>query len=343
MAQGTDLGIMYRNNSIALVIPAFNESRLIVPTLRSVPTLIDRIYVVDDCSTDGMADVVREMAGSDSRIELLRHDVNQGPGGAIVSGYKASLRDGHDITVVAGGDDQMPLDEMPTLLDSIIDGLTDYAKGNRFMMHGNAFADMPKLRLFANTLISLMTKISSGYYHIFDVVDGYTAISRDALRCVDWDRAWKRYGYPMDFLMRLNVEGFRALDVPRRAIYRSGERQSQIKGFSYALQVSPMLVRNFFHRMVHKYIFSNFHPLVFLFLAGILFLLFGVGIGAYILLSKFMGGVIPSAGTSVVCGLLVSTGLQSLFFAMLFDMQVGIEPYRRNGVGYSGARKPGQR
>ena len=331
---------MYRNRRIALVIPAYNECRLIVPTLKSVPAAVDRVFVVDDGSSDGMDRVVREMAADDKRVVLIRHDANQGPGAAIITGYKATLNEGHDIAVVVGGDNQMPLDEITNFLDPIIDGDADYTKGNRFMMKGNAFADMPRLRLLANTIISLMTKISSGYYHLFDVVDGYTAISQRALGYVDWDKGWKKYGYPMDFLMRLNVEGFRVLDVPRRAIYTPGERQSQIKGFRYAVQVSPMLLRNFFHRMIFKYVFSNFHPLVFLFLVGFISLAAGIGVGVYILMSKMLYGTIPSAGTSVICALLVTTGLQSLFFAMLFDMQVGMEPYRRYS-GHSAPREKG--
>lgn len=318
---------MYREHKISLVIPAYNEARLIVPTLKAAPAEIDRIFVVDDCSTDGMDKVVLEMAKDDPRICLIRHATNQGPGGGIVTGYKATLEEDLDIAVVVGGDNQMPLDEVRSFLDPLIDGIADYTKGNRFMAKGNAFRDMPKIRLFGNTLISLMTKISSGYYHVFDVVDGYTAINKRALQMADWDKAWKKYGYPMDFLMRLNVEGLRVIDIPRRAIYLTGERQSQIKGMRYAISVSPMLFKNFFYRMIYKYIFSNFHPLVFLFIFGMLFFAAGMGVGAYILIYKFLYNVIPSAGITVICSLLISLGMQSLFFAMFFDMQEGMGGY----------------
>jgi len=162
----------------------------------------------------------------------------------------------------------MPMDQLQELLRPLVEGKADYTKGNRFMEEGNAFSDMPKIRLLGNTIISLLTKISSGFYSIFDVVDGYTAITREAIEKINWKKAWKGYGYPMDFLMRLNVKGLRVADVPRRAIYLAGERQSQIKGLSYALKVSPMLFRNFFYRLHTKYLFSNFHPLVFLYYGG---------------------------------------------------------------------------
>ncbi len=314
---------MYRDKKISLVIPAYNESRLIVPTIENTPPIVDKIYVVDDCSTDGMDKVVEALAQKDKRVELIRHKNNMGPGQGIISGYKASLDNGFDIAVVVGGDNQMPLDEMERFLDPLIDGRADYTKGNRFMKGGNAFIHMPKIRLIGNTLISLMTKLSSGYYHIFDVVDGYTAINRTALEACEWDKAWGKYGYPMDFLMRLNLESMRVVDIPRTAIYLEGERQSQIKGIRYALSVSPMLFKNFIYRIVYKYVFSNFHPIIFLLVFGLLFSCLGLFSGGSILYDKFFFLQPPSAGMAVLCSMFFSIGLQALFFAMLFDMQEG--------------------
>jgi len=135
---------------------------------------------------------------------------------------------------------------------------------------------MPATRLFGNMLITVLTKIASGYFKIADVVDGFTAISREALEAVDWDRTWAGYGYPMDFLIRLNAHGLRVRDVPRRAIYLAGERQSQIKGTRYALRVTPMLVRGFFWRLWNKYVLWDFHPLVFFYFFGLTLLPLGV-------------------------------------------------------------------
>ena len=213
---------MYRGKRIALVIPAYNEARLIRPTLESAPQLIDRVIVVDDHSSDTMPEVIRECMARDPRIESIRHETNRGPGAAIITGYQRVLADGFDIAVVVGGDNQMPFDEMPRLLDPLIDGNADYAKGNRFMQRSASLAsipaDMPKTRVVGNMLITILTKIASGYFKVADVVEGYTAITRDALERVDWSRAWGGYGYPMDFLIRLNAHGLRVKDVPRRAI-----------------------------------------------------------------------------------------------------------------------------
>ncbi len=151
---------MYRAKKIALVIPAYNEERLIRPTLQNIPQTIDKIYVVDDCSRDNMASVVQELMKSDKRIELLRHAVNQGPGGAIITGYLESAKDNNDITVVVGGDHQMPLDEVDKFLDPLIDGQADYTKGNRFFVLDKTLSKMPKLRIFGNILITALTKIA---------------------------------------------------------------------------------------------------------------------------------------------------------------------------------------
>lgn len=317
---------MYRDQRIALVIPAYNEQRLIGPTLQEVPALFDRIIVVDDASTDNMPAVVRDCMARDARIESIRHASNRGPGAAIVTGYKRVLEDGHDIAVVCGGDHQMPLDEVARLLDPLIDGRADYAKGNRFMHHARSLAvipgAMPRTRVIGNMIITMLTKIASGYYKIADVVEGFTAINREGLERVDWDAAWFGYGYPMDFLIRLNAHGLRALDVPRRAIYRAGERQSQIKGVRYALRVSPMLLRGFFWRLWTKYVLWDFHPLVFFFVLGMTLLPAGVGFGFYLIWQQ-LAGVGVSGPRAILSALLIITGLQFLLFAMLFDMEEG--------------------
>lgn len=317
---------MYRDKRIALVIPAYNEERLIRPTLERVPEFIDRVIVVDDASTDDMPTVVQQCIARDPRVEMIRHDSNQGPGAAVVTGYQRVLADGYDIAVVCGGDEQMPLEQVRELVDPLVDGKADYAKGNRFMVGAGSVAmipgNMPMTRVIGNMLITMLTKIAAGYYKIADVVDGFTAINRAALERVDWSRAWPGYGYPMDFLIRLNAYGLRTVDVPRRAIYLPGERQSQIVGLRYALRVSPMLLRGFFWRLWTKYVLWDFHPLVFFYFLGMLLLPGGVLLGVYLVWRQLVGyGV--SGPQAILSALLVMTGLQFLLFAMLFDMEEG--------------------
>ena len=317
---------MYRDKRIALVIPTYNERRLIRPTLENVPDLIDRIFVVDDGSTDDTVTVIESCMASDPRIEMIRHDTNRGPGAAIITGYNRVLTEGYDVAVTCGGDFQMPLEQVTNLLEPLILGQADYTKGNRFMVHNSALAtvpeNMPRTRLLPNIIITALTKIASGYYKVADVVDGFTAINREMLERIDWNRAWGGYGYPMDFLIRLNAYGARVKDVPRRASYLPGERQSQIKGLRYALRVSPMLLRGFFWRLWTKYLLWDFHPLVFFYFLGLILLPAGFLFGLFLIWRQFSGAGV-SGPQAILAALAISTGLQFLLFAMLFDMQEG--------------------
>jgi len=310
---------MYKKNKIALVIPAYNEEKLIIPTLTHVPKTIDRVYVVDDCSTDNMAEVVRGLMKKDKRIRLVSHRRNQGPGGGIITGYKLALKDGYDIAVVIGGDYQMDLVDLPNFLDPLINKEADYTKGNRFIEEATALKFMPAQRLFGNSMLSLLTKIASGYYKIFDTMDGYTGMTKEAIKRVDWRCAWKGYGYPANFLIVFNAFGLKVLDVPRRAIYIKGERQTQIKTLKYIMKVAPMMFRGFFWRLIKKYVMRDFHPLVFFYFMGMLLIPIGIIWGLKILFQAMSGAI--SGNQVVLVALFLIMGFQSLLFAMFFDME----------------------
>ena len=316
---------MYRNKIIALVAMAFNEEKLIGKTLASVPDLVDKVYVVDDFSPDNQNEVIESYMKNDDRIVLLKHEKNMGPGQTIITGYIQSSKDGNDITVVTGGDFQMPLDEIPNLLDPVIDGKADYAKGNRFMpsVLKDTLEKMPKTRLIPNWIITALAKFCSGYYKIADFVDGFTAITKTAIDTIDWEKAWKGYGYPMDFLIRMNGYGFKTVDVPRTAIYLKGERQSQINGIKYFFKVTPMLIRNFFWRINYRYFYLDFHPLVLFYYLSFVLLLGGVFGSCYLLLKQFYWYLNVSGPQAILCSLLLIMGTQFLLFAMFFDMEEG--------------------
>jgi len=247
---------LYHDRRIALVIPAHNEERLIRRTLDHAPDLIDSIIVVDDASTDRTADIVQECSSQDPRIGLLRHPTNRGPGGAIITGYKWVLQADLDIAVVSGADFQMPFEQLPDLLDPLLADTADYTKGNRFLDGRTRRRiwprSMPKSRLVGNALLTFITKFASGYYRVGDVVNGYTAISRVALACIDWDRAWPGYGYPIDFLIRFHSANIRVADVPQRTVYLDGERQSQIRVVPYFRGVVPILARGLIASLTHR-------------------------------------------------------------------------------------------
>lgn len=207
---------MYRELHVAVVIPAFNEERAIARAIAAVPDFVDHIIVVDDASHD---DTFALASGHE--VELVRHPRNKGVGAAIVSGYRRVLADARlDVAVVMAGDGQMDPRDLPALLDPIADGRADYTKGNRFKYGaGELWRTMPTSRIVGNLMLSAATKLTSGYWHVFDSQCGYTAITRNALECIDLDRVFPRYGYPNDVLARLHVAGLRVTDVPVRPVY----------------------------------------------------------------------------------------------------------------------------
>jgi glycosyltransferase involved in cell wall biosynthesis len=315
---------MYRGKTVALVIPAYNEEALIRPTLERVPLLVDRIFVVDDKSPDRQNEVILDCANRDPRITLIRNQVNLGPGGSIIAGYRNAASEKIDISVVVGGDNQMDLSQITDFLDPIIDNRADYTKGNRFLSTevDETIRRMPKLRIVANWIITGLTKTASGYFKIMDVVDGYTAINLRAIETINWDIAWKKYGYPMDFLIRLNAYGFRTRDISRTAIYLPGVRQSQIKGFRYMMTVSPMLIRGFFWRLRFKYLYRDFHPLVFFYAFSFVLIPFGLAFGGYLAWDKiFSLGTEVTGPKAILVAMSLISGLQFLLFAMLFEVQ----------------------
>src|SRR3989344_8198359 len=309
---------MYCGKKISLVIPAHNEEKLIVPTLKNVPRLIDRIYVIDDASTDNMFNVVRDLQKKDKRIKIIKHGKNQGPGVGIIHGYRKSSEENYDITVVVGGDNQMDLSEVKKFLDPIVNNEADYTKGNRFM-HGSAFKGMPAKRFIGNSILSFLTKFASGYWKLFDTQDGYTAISKKMIDKVDWSKAMVGYGYVSDFIILLNVYNAKIKDIPRKAIYLPGERQSQIKIVKYMLKVGPRVIKKFFWRLTTKYIFQASLALTFMYYFGLLFFLAGFILALKIGYDGLTGNVSPNQ--AILSSLLLISGIQFFLFAVFFDME----------------------
>ena len=206
---------MYRGQTIAVVVPAYNVGHRIVDVVRGMPSFVDRVYVVDDGSIDGTAAVVLEARRPG--VAVFRHRENRGVGAAIDTGYRAALCEGADVTAVMAGDGQMDPADLPALLDPIVEGRADYVKGNRFL-HPELSRAMPRLRIVGNVVLSLLTKLSSGYWRLFDSQCGYTAASHRTLRWLDRG-LFARYGYLNDLLARLRPFGARICEVAVRPIY----------------------------------------------------------------------------------------------------------------------------
>jgi glycosyltransferase involved in cell wall biosynthesis len=314
---------MYHDKRIAVVVPAYNEEKLIGRTIETMPDFVDAIVVVDDCSRDGtVAQVEQRRACQNGRLVLLRHPANQGVGGSIATGYKWCRDQGVDVAVVMAGDAQMDPADLPALLDPLVEGRADYSKGNR-LFTGDAWRVIPHIRYLGNSMLSLLTKIASGYWHVADSQSGYTAINLRALNTIDWDLMYRRFGQPNDLLVRLNIFSLRVKDVPVRPIYNIGER-SGIKPIRMMPRLSWLLFRLFLFRLWQKYVIRDFHPLVFFYALGLTLFPGGLVFGIYLVIERITGG--PVAGTSALfAAFLVITGLQSLFFAMSFDMEYNRE------------------
>jgi glycosyltransferase involved in cell wall biosynthesis len=310
---------MYRDKTVAVVVPAHNEETLIARVIDTMPDFVDRIVIVNDASRDRTADVVRRhRERRPDRIVLIDLPVNQGVGGAIAEGYRWARDHEIALTAVMAGDAQMDPADLPALLDPIADGTADYTKGNR-LFYGEAWHMIPRLRYLGNSVLSLMTKIASGYWHVADSQTGYTAASLDVLRTIDPARIFKRYGMPNDMLVRLNIYDFRVRDVRVRPVYNIGER-SGIRLGNVMFGIPLLLARMFAHRMIQKYVIRDFHPLVLFYFFGATLLLLDVPfvIRFFVLWIK-MGTVPPITALAIL--FCTTIGLQSLLFAMLFDMQ----------------------
>jgi glycosyltransferase involved in cell wall biosynthesis len=302
--------------TVAVVVPAYNEERLIAQTLSGVPEFVDRILVVDDASTDATGEQAR--AGGDPRVEVVGRESNGGVGAAILTGYRRALEDRVDVTTVMAADNQMDPADLRMLVEPVARGEVDYAKANR-LISGEAWKLIPRTRYLGNAVLSLLTKIASGYWHVADSQSGYTAISLPVLAQLDLDRIYRGYGFPNDMLVHLNVFSARVRDFPSRPIYGVGER-SGIKLRKVIPRISWLLWKGFFWRMREKYVIRDFHPLVFFYALGFLFTLVGLVLGIVETALRFAGNEITTP-TVVLIALLLISGSQFTLFAMWFDME----------------------
>jgi glycosyltransferase involved in cell wall biosynthesis len=307
---------MIEGKTVAVVVPAFDEERLIGTTLAGIPDFVDRIFVVDDASRDGTAAAAR--ARNESRVVVITHERNQGVGAAILTGYRRALEEGIDVTCVMAGDNQMDPADLESIATPVARGDVDYAKANR-LFTGRAWELIPRTRYLGNAVLSLLTKIASGYWHVADSQSGYTAVGRHMLELLDLDRIYPRYGFPNDMLVHLNVINARVRDVPSRPVYGVGET-SGIRLGRVIPAISWLLIKAFFWRMREKYVIRDFHPLVFFYVFGILFSLIGLVLGITVTVLRILGNELTVA-TVVLVALLLIAGLLFTLFAMLFDME----------------------
>ena len=300
---------------IAVVIPAFKVRPFILGVITSIGPEVERIYVVDDACPDGSGQYVLQHC-SDHRVDVLFHTQNQGVGGAVLTGYRAAYDAGMDIFVKIDGDGQMD----PSLIESFITpielGHADYTKGNRFY-NLESISRMPKMRIFGNAALSFMTKLSSGYWDLFDPTNGYTAIHREAVKTLPLDRISKRYFFETDMLFRLGTIRAKVVDVPMDAVYGDEVSNLHIKKI-----FGEFLRKHFINtnkRIFYNYFLRGMSIASFELLFGTLIMVFGILFGVCNWIYSARHGVPTPIGTVMISALSVLSGLQLLLAFLSFD------------------------
>jgi glycosyltransferase involved in cell wall biosynthesis len=305
---------MYKGTSVHVVVPAFNEEAFIAGVVGTIPPLVDRVFVVDDCSTDGTA--AAAAACADPRVTVLRTPGNLGVGGATVLGYRHALEAGADVVVKMDGDGQMPPALLPELLDGLLERGADYAKGNRFLY---GVERMPRERIVGNVILTFLTKLASGYWHVFDPQNGYVAIRASALRMLALDRIHQGFFFENDMLCQLNLRNARVLDVPMHAVY--GDEGSHLSIAAVMSTFPWLLLRRFFQRVVEKYVLRDFSPIALFLFVGLASLAFGVVTGSYLWARVFWTGMPTPTGSIMMVLLALVVGFQLVLQAIVLDIQ----------------------
>jgi dolichol-phosphate mannosyltransferase len=309
-----------------VVLPAYNEARALPVVVARIPAWVTGIIVVDDASSDDTLSVAQSL--TDPRVTVRHHDDNRGVGGAMVTGYRAALEAGYDVVVKMDADDQMDADELPALVRPIELGMAEYTKGNRFRRTGRP-KGMPRTRWFGSVALSFLTKVASGYWHVFDPQCGFTAITAPTLARLKLEGIARDYFFENDMLIRLNVIDARVVDVSTAALY--GDESSTLRIGRVTWTFPLRLVRRFAWRFIKRHVVNDFGLIAMLTFMGAVFLLFGVIFGAYRWAESAMTGHVTTAGTVMIAVVPIILGAQMLLQALSLEVQnsPGAEETRR--------------
>jgi dolichol-phosphate mannosyltransferase len=306
------------NAKVAVVIPAYRAATHIADVLAGIPSLVAWIVVVDDCSPDETASVVQESARRDPRIRLLRHEENQGVGGAVLTGYAEAHRLGAEIVVKMDSDGQMDPRYLPALIEPIVRGEADYAKGNRYL-HARQLRSMPLVRRVGNLGLSFLTKAASGYWNMFDPTNGYTAIHTSVIPLINRENIARRYFFESSMLLELSLLRAVVCDVYIPAKY--GDETSRLSEFSTLMEFPGRLLRGFMRRLWVQYFVRDFGIASVFTVSGTLLLAFGLLFGAWHWFEAIRTMVPTATGTVMLAVLPIILGIQFLLQAVVADVQ----------------------
>lgn len=359
---------MLNGKTVAVVVPAYNEEKQIGLVIETMPEFVDRIIVVNDCSTDATEQIVREYIAKDAgdhtnpligprkvkrtffnraeilleeharkeiayfvpsvivnqhperdRIILINNLKNAGVGGSVARGYKWAKDNNIYCTAVMNGDGQMDPEELESICRPVVEEEVDYVKGNRLIHRGVKYV-MPKVRYLGNSILSILTKIASGYWRVSDTQTGYTAISLEALKAINIHDIYPGYGAPNDLLVKLNIASCTLKEIPIKPVYGIGEN-SKMRVAKVIPSISLLLIKSFFVRLWQKYFIRQFHPLFLLYVLSFLLFLFSIPFGIDIFRNMLIPGVLTPNSTLIVFVFLIISAFQALLFGMWMDMQ----------------------
>jgi len=301
----------------AIIIPCYKVAGKIEDIISRIGPDISRIYCIDDACPAGSGDVLDRLAHKETRMTVLHHAVNGGVGASMVTGYRAALNDGMDILVKLDGDGQMPPELVPFLTEPICEGQADYVKGNRFF-NITSLRTMPRSRMFGNIILSFMTKISTGYWHLFDPVNGFTALHSGVARELGLEKLSPRYFFESDMLFRLSIIRANIVEVPMESSYE--DEVSNMSAFTSALTFPFLHLRNFLKRLGYSYFLRGFSLASLSLVVGIILLVFGLAVGITAWTHSYNSGIPATTGTVMLAALPFLLGVEMLFNFLNFDI-----------------------
>jgi dolichol-phosphate mannosyltransferase len=304
-----------RYENVAIIIPCYRVERHIADVISSIPMRYRTIICVDDASPDATAAAIQRLG--DARVVLLQHARNRGVGGAMKTGYAEGLRRGAEVCVKMDGDGQMSADDLDGLVEPLLCGEAQYAKGNRFV-DLRELRSMPARRLFGNAVLSFVSKFASGYWNMLDVTNGFTAVHAELLRRIDFHRISERYFFESSMLIELNILGAAISDVEMPARY--GREDSSMRLWRVMTTFPPLLIRGLLYRFYWRYVIEDFGVVSVCVLLGIPFVVFGVVFGAVHWVESIRTQHPATAGTVFVAALPIILGVQLLLAALLLDV-----------------------
>jgi len=314
------------SESIAVVIPAYRVKAHILDVLAGIGADVSHVFVVDDACPDGTGKYV-ESQNKDTRVKVLFHGVNQGVGGAVVTGYKAALAAAADVVVKLDGDGQMDASEIRHLVAPILAGKADYSKGNRFASL-TGLEVMPGIRILGNGALSFLTKLSTGYWNVTDPTNGFTAVSRSVLELLPLDMIAKRFFFESDMLFRLSLVRAVVWDVPMKAKY--GAEKSNLNVWKALFEFGWKHCVNYHKRLFYNYYLRDMSAASLELPLGWALMIFGVIFGLVKWAESIGTGIAATAGTVMIPSVSVITGLQLVLAWVNYDVaQVPKHPISR--------------